>query len=130
MTTVTFPEHIDKYDALVRLWNAAKAFGLGLTQSHQQPTIDDAKLELDKSDYIDYFFGKPIKTDFSKYPILKFRLYDRDAGNGTMMKVATESSKFIGTTKKLSQTEAFNLVEEVTSGIQVMDGENFFKSFG
>ena len=52
---------------------------------NQQPTIDDAKLELDDSDYVDYFFGKPIKTDFSNYPILEFRLYDRDAGNGTMM---------------------------------------------
>jgi len=119
MTTVTFPSKTSKYEALVQLWNATKALGLGQLHSHRQPTIVDTKKHFDeldeyKSGYksVDYFFGKPIKTNFANYPTLDIWGYDRDAGAGTMQKVANGCAVQIGSTKKLNAQEKKELFKK------------------
>jgi len=86
--TVTFPESTSRAQTLVDLWNSTKSVGLEALHSHNQPTILDAESHFSKTKYVDYWFGKPIKTNFSDYPILKPNYYDRVAGVGTMQKVA------------------------------------------
>ena len=43
MSQVKFPDNINKYEALIKLWNATKSLDLGQLHSHKQPTIEDAK---------------------------------------------------------------------------------------
>lgn len=76
---ITF--NCSKEEALINLWKGTKTIGMGFIHSHKEPTENDAKQMLENS-YIDYFFGRPIKTDFSTFPNLRNQLYDRDAGNG------------------------------------------------
>lgn len=119
MTTVTFPSDLLKESVLIELWNHTRALGMGALHSHQQPTVEDAKEELEKNQYIDYFFGKPIKTDFANYPILESRLYDRDAGSGTMQAVADSTAKYVGKTEKLTKEEQEDLEKKCAESITV-----------
>lgn len=122
MSSVTFLSTISKEQALVALWNSTKALGMGFLHSHQKATLEAAKAQLEGNQYVDYFLGKPIKTDFSKYPVLESYLYDRDAGPGTMQKVADGMGPSIGATKKLTETEAQKLKKDCFSSIQIVPG--------
>ena len=119
MSQVKFPDNINKYEALINLWNATKACGLGILHSHNQPTIKDAKEYLLKQDSVDYFFGKPIKCNFKTYPVLNRFGYDRDAGNGTMQKVAYGCATHIGPTKELNSAEKTDLINNCNKSINV-----------
>lgn len=117
--TVIFPGSTTREQALLNLWDSTRALGMGALHSHHQPTLDEAEQHLAQSTYVDYFFGKPIKTEFSTYPSLKNRLYDRDAGAGVMQKVAEKTAIVHGPTKKLTSDEAEAIVDKYNSQIKV-----------
>ena len=94
--TFTFPDDINKYEALVMVWKVANV----ALYECGQPTIEQAKQALRRDNYIEYFFGKSIKINFNRYPNIDFRLYDRENGNGAMDEVLESLAE------KLSQTEA------------------------
>ena len=63
--------NISKEETLIKLWEGTKTVGLGFIHSDRKPTIKDVKEHFEKyGDYIDYFYGRPIKVDFSKHPNL------------------------------------------------------------
>lgn len=129
---VTFPPSVTREKALLELWNHTNALGMGFLHSHNQPTLEEAKAELTKNTYVDYFYGKPIKTEFSTYPVLESRLYDRDAPT-TMQKVADAlrpddkktDIKSVGPTKKLTPKERTELFEKQNDGFKIMSFESF-----
>lgn len=83
---VTF--NCDKLQALKSLWFGTRPMGMGFINSNGEPTEQELISAFQYGDYIDYFKGRPIKTNFDKFPELDPFLYDRDAGEGTMQKVA------------------------------------------
>ena len=79
--------------------------------------------------YVDYFYGKPIKTDFSTFPTLRSGMYDRDAGQGMMQKVADGIAPHIGATPKLSDGEAKEMIDEANHGNTVSSGSISVEQF-
>lgn len=119
--SVTFNNGTSRAQALVALWNSTEALGMGALHSHNSPSVDEAEAELAQcGGYVDYFNGKPIKTDFNTFPTLSSGGYDRDAGRGMMQKVVDGMAPHIGATPKLSEGEA--KIEEANSGITVTNG--------
>ncbi len=88
--TISF-DGFDKHQVILELWKNTKYMGLGFHNSKPEISNSDILNEIERllnsNQYIDYLLGKPIKTNFSNYPYLDSRLYDRDAGSGTMLKV-------------------------------------------
>lgn len=85
--SVTIDTIIKPEEFLLALWKATKPRGMGFMNT-STPTLEDAKKHLDSSKYVDYFFGRPLKVDFSNYPTFNPWGYDRDAEEGMMQKVA------------------------------------------
>ena len=98
MTTVDFsgfkPEEV-----LLKLWEGSKpaaffsswdALNANLSPP-SKPSIEMCFDVLSKNrQYVDYFEGRVIKGDFSKFPMLGNRGYDRDNGQGAMEKVRSQ----------------------------------------
>ena len=121
--SVTFNNGTSSAQALIALWNSTNALGMGALHSHNSPSVDEAEAELTRcGGYVDYFNGKPIKTDFNAFPKLSCGGYDRDAGRGMMQKVADGMAPHIGATPKLSEGEAKEVIEEANSGITITTG--------
>ena len=115
--SVTFNDGTSRAQALVALWNSTNALGYGVLHSHHSPSVAEAEEFLEQHDgYVDYFYGKPIKTDFSTFPTLGSGMYDRDAGSGMMQKVANNIAPHIGATPKLSDGEAKEMIDEANHG--------------
>ena len=117
---VKFPDNVSRNEALVRLWKGTKTIGMGFMHSHIEPTIEDTekyfspdtKTDLLQPLYVDYFNGRPIKVCFKDYPNLESRLYDRDAGEGTMQRVANNIADYYKPTKELNESEKNKLVDD------------------
>jgi len=118
---VTFPSNISKYEALISLWKGTKTLGMGAMHSHIEPTINDAQKHFipdeDEPDvennYVDYFFGRPIKVDFCNYPNLNSAGYDRDAGSNRMKEIADNTSQvYYPPTKTLNNEEILKFVDD------------------
>lgn len=70
-------------EALCALYAASRAHGMGMLHASPGPlSLADAETRLALSRYVDYFNGRPIKTDFSNLAAIDLRLFDRDAGSG------------------------------------------------
>lgn len=118
-STVKFNNHT-KEEALIALWNNTDALGLGLLHSHVTPTIDDATTTLNNDLYIEYYHGKPIKTDFTDFPNLKPYGYDRDAGLGMMYKVANNlANNDKNATAQLNDSEISQLIKKADENITI-----------
>ncbi|ARF10071.1 hypothetical protein Indivirus_11_15 [Indivirus ILV1] len=78
---------LDKIELLQNLWNSTRTFGYGHLSGKTDGFNASAAPTAVKS-YIDYFQGRPIKTDLSK-DHADSRLYDRNAGLGTFFKAIT-----------------------------------------
>lgn len=118
--SVTFNNGTSSAQALIALCNSTNALGMGVLHSHNSPSVKEAEAELVRCrGYVDWFKGKPIKTDFSTFPMLSCRGYERDAGRGMMQKVADGIAPHIGATPKLSEGEAKEVIEEVNRGITI-----------
>ena len=121
--SVTFDNNISAPQALIALWNSTNALGMGALHSHNSPSVEEAEATLTRCDgYIDYFNGKPIKTDFNTFPTLWSGGYDRDAGSGMMQKVADGIAPHIGATPKLSDGEAMEMIDKANHGITITNG--------
>ena len=127
--TVIFPNNVSKERCLIELWKCTNALGFGAFHSHKAVSLEDARQHFRKSLYVDYFHGKPIKTYFTKYPILDPYLYDRDTpnGTGTMLKVKNildgkkEDIKLVGATEKLNENKKLNIMSTQMLSIEVFD---------
>ena len=118
MSTVKF-ENTTAPEVLLKLWESTNALGLGFLHSSRNVTLTDAENQLKKSKRVDYFYGKPIKTNFSKFPELYSCGYDRDAGKGKMQEVANGIAKYIGATKKLTEEEKMELIKKADESIKI-----------
>jgi hypothetical protein len=56
-------------------------------------TIEKAREILENNDKIDYIYGKPIKVDFTTFPILRSNEYNMCAGYKKMEKLSKELDK-------------------------------------
>ena len=111
-------------EVLLKLWESTTPLGLGYMYSSRNVTLEDAKKQLEESTYVDYFYGKPIKTDFSTFPILDSMGYDRDAGKCKMEEVAFGIAKYHGPTKKLTEKEESELYKEADKNITLHKFKN------
>ncbi|MGW8177470.1 MAG: hypothetical protein ACWGQW_01550 [bacterium] len=74
--------NLDKAEVLLALWKGSRMQGLSfLGFGGTAPTVEDCRKALEKSSYVDYFFGRIIKCNLSQ-DFLDLRLYDRDCGPG------------------------------------------------
>ena len=115
--------NISKEETLIKLWEGTKTIGLGFIHSDRKPTIKDVKEHFKKyGDYIDYFYGRPIKVDFSKYPNLNSIGYNRDAGSNKMELIAEEGTyeKYVPT-KTLNNSEIRDLKKKCKIDIYKVD---------
>lgn len=118
--SVTFSTEIDEAECLLALWDATNSQGLGRLHSHITPTLEQAQEALKSSLYVDYFYGKPIKTGFDKFPTLRSWGYDRDAGSGKMQEVADGVAKSIGPSKRLNKRERKRVFNQAKGSIKVV----------
>ena len=121
MSTVTFPSEMTKAQCLLALWDATNSLGLGRLHSHNSPTLEQAQENLNKGGGVDYFFGKPIKTNFDNFPVLSNWGYDRDAGSGKMQEVADGLAESIGPSKRLNKCERKRVINQANESIQVVN---------
>ena len=80
---------LDKAELLIKLWmnskNASFFANSGMPLP-RPPTLEDARTELTRSSYVDYFSGRVINTNFESGQIDP-QMYDRDIGSGVFQKV-------------------------------------------
>ena len=94
-------ENCTPEEALLALWNETRYLGFGYLQKDgSPPTLEECKEELNR-DYVDYLKGKPIKTNFRKFPVLFRCAYEENAGKGKMQNAAN-----ILRAKKISASKA------------------------
>lgn len=75
-------DEVEKAVALAALYNASQPLGMGFM--HYDPaemTVEEADKLLQEFSHFDYLKGRVMKLHFDK-PVLDFRLYDRDNGEG------------------------------------------------
>ena len=121
--SVTFNGNISAPKVLIALWTHTKTRGMGALHSHHSPSIEEAKAHLENTgNSVDYFKGKPIKTNFNSHPTYNSLGYDRDAGLGMMQKVVDGMAPHIGATPKLSEGEIQEVIEEANRGITITTG--------
>ena len=84
---------VDKVKLLEEMWKGVKPAAFFAMSGTFPPNFDRSKAsEAVKNGYIDYFMGRCIKTDLSGDTINP-RLYDRDAGQGTLSKIVKTLKK-------------------------------------
>ncbi len=72
-------------EALRRLYNASRPFGLGFLHfKDQDMTLEEAKQLLEQTNSFDYLYGRLIKVCIED--VIDERLYDRDLGEGAAMR--------------------------------------------
>ena len=117
--SVKFSTTITEAECLLALWDATNSQGLGRLHGHITPTLKQAQEALKSRSYVDYFHGKPIKTNFNSYPTLRSWGYDRDAGRGKMQEVADGVAKSIGPSDKLNKSERKKLLDRAEGSLNV-----------
>lgn len=79
---------------LVALYGAAKPQGLGHLHYVPGPLpIEEARVVLERSKYVDYLKGRVIKVDFG-VPYPRWDLYDRDNGSGAAQRVLLQAGLY------------------------------------
>lgn len=79
-----------KAEVLLALYNGSHQQGMSfLGYPGKEPTVEDCQAQLDRSTYVDYFFGRVIKCELGGDEV-DFRLYDRDCGEGAGERVILE----------------------------------------
>ena len=89
MYFLLFPKNVTREEALLEMWNRQSFNGFLYPYV---PNLSDTKDVFKFSNYIDFFCGKRIEVDFSKYPSVNPYRYEYFAGKYMMQKVI---SKFI-----------------------------------
>jgi hypothetical protein len=83
---------IDKISLLRALWENQKIAAFFTNFPKLAPSFDEDEAKEAVKDYIDYFRGRAIKANISGDEMDSF-CYDRDAGNGTALKVVSSLKK-------------------------------------
>jgi len=84
-------QNLTKVALLQALWNETSFASWFASTGWSTPPFDlnKAKEVIQAGGYIDYFCGKPIKTDISKDTVDPW-LYDRDANKGAFARVCAK----------------------------------------
>ena len=102
---------LDKATLLINLWKNSKNavfFQLSGTPLPPQPNLDDAKEQLERNSYVDYFRGRVININFGSNQINPL-MYDRDNGkNCFATTVANMRSHQNDDSKERSQKSEFS----------------------
>ena len=77
---------LDRIELLKRMWTKTGSASFFMHNRLPSPAFPESGAEEAVSGYIDYFGGKPIKTDLSKDSIDPW-LYNRDAGQGALEEI-------------------------------------------
>ena len=86
---------ITREDLLAQMYNLSLPFGMGLTNAFDKAKpdgkmnpmdVEEAKKILSESQYIDYLYGIPIKTDFSQFPIINWKKFNEYNGSEAFQK--------------------------------------------
>ena len=72
---------LDKAELLLELWHNSRANGMSPLFGTRAPSLEECRKALENDPYVDYFFGRVIKTDFSGDETEDW-LFDRDNGDG------------------------------------------------
>jgi len=76
---------LDKAEVMLALYNGSHQQGMSFLGYQQaggrEPTVEDCRSYLERSTYVDYFFGRVLKCELGGDE-LNLRLYDRDCGEG------------------------------------------------
>lgn len=72
---------LDKAELLLELWHNSRANGMSPLFGTRAPSLEECRKALENDSYVDYFFGRVIKTDFSGDETEDW-LFDRDNGDG------------------------------------------------
>jgi hypothetical protein len=115
---------ISRSDLLARMYNLSLPFGLGIISQAEKiksdginsiMTISDVdKLIDEKTDYysdgnkviyFDYLHGIPIKMDFSTFPIVNYRQFEKYNGTGSFAKCIESLSEELDVNKTLPTKE-------------------------
>lgn len=87
MTTVD-ATGLNASEVLAELYNNSKPLGMGIYQyKDEMMDVDEASLLLTKGNQFDYVFGRYMKVDFSKYPVISSSSFDSQYGEGTMQRL-------------------------------------------
>ena len=116
-TTVTVPEGMSCVNAFRALWeNSKPAAFFSFHPSSENPqaaTVGTAEkvanLFKDQT-YFDYAGGRMLKTDFSEFPKLNARLYDRDFGDGAAQK-AIDKYNQINPSERFDKNDSYKFAE-------------------
>jgi hypothetical protein len=124
--SVTINKSITPSEFLLVLWKGTKTLGMG-SLCKKKPTLQDAEDNLIKSNCVDYFFGRPIKTSFQSHPVYETSLYDINAGNGRMQKIVEMLNgeevtvDLLEENVQLTETEKQIIIEKCTKGFNIVD---------
>ena len=77
---------LSKPAVLAALCNATSSLGMGRLEDKGPVSEKDAEAVLERSSYVDYCCGRPIKADFAGDQFESWG-YDRDAGQGAAERV-------------------------------------------
>ena len=94
---------ITKFDLLARMYNLSLPFGMGIVSQVEKINTDKKNLTMsssdaeklffseinsygNKSEYFDYIHGISIKTDFSSFPIIYYRGFEKYNGSGSFIR--------------------------------------------
>ena len=84
-------EGIDPAALVHALYHGTRPLGLGILHDRPGLSVEDVSEALREKTgevYIDYFFGRPLKTQIDlQKKTFTTRLYDRDAGDGAAARV-------------------------------------------
>lgn len=112
-TTITVPAGMSYVNAFHALWKNSKPatyFSINnISDEPQASTVSTAEkvAELFKNKtYFDYEGGRMLKTNFSNFPQLAIRLYDRDFGIGAAKKALEEYNK-IPSSERFDQNDSY-----------------------
>ena len=96
-STIVQFDGLTREQVLCALYNASKPQGLGILNYDPKPLkIDEARIMLSNSDYVDYLKGRVIKVELPKdAKEFDARLYDRDCGQDAA-RAAIERYKKLG----------------------------------
>lgn len=96
-STIVQFDGLTREQVLCALYNASKPQGLGILNYDPKPLkIDEARIALSNSDYVDYLKGRVIKVELPKdAKEFDARLYDRDCGQDAA-RAAIERYKKLG----------------------------------
>lgn len=114
--TATVPPGMSCVNAFIALWRESRPIGLGFLAS-TEPISSAAKVALlfTENTYFDWVAGRPIKTNFSKFPKLDVSIYESPEyfGPGAAQKALDKYSE-IPSNERLDTNDSYEFKNLIT----------------